>query len=213
MFVRTPRKKSPEPEIFTPYRQQPPVAPGHGYQNRVHMSVVANAAGDLDSLAASIRKIAAQLGSNQPIYGIRTLATVLSETTALRRIFTTLLEMFAGFALFLSVISLYGIVSQTVRERTTEIGLRMALGATSIHVYRLLLLQSCRVVTYGLVAGFAISLWATRLLGSLLFGVSIYDSLTMTSVAGFLLTACLSAIWYPTRRAVRIDLNTALREE
>ncbi|MFZ0590468.1 MAG: ABC transporter permease, partial [Bryobacteraceae bacterium] len=151
-------EKKPEPEIFAPYRQQPPVAAGHGYQNRVHMNLVVRTWADSDATVAEIRNIAAQMDGNQPIYAVRTMSTVLAQATALRRLHATLLEIFASFALFLSAVGLYGVVSQSVSEKTAEVGLRMALGATPAKIRQMFFLQGLKLILSGLVAGLALGL-------------------------------------------------------
>ena len=94
-------EREPEPELFAPYLQQSRIASGHGYQNRVHLNIVVRLTGDADSTVAAIRKIAAELDPTQPLYAVRSMSSVLAEATALRRLHTTLMEIFAGVALFL----------------------------------------------------------------------------------------------------------------
>lgn len=206
-------EKTPDPEIFVPYQQQPQIAAGHGYQNRVHMNLVVKVKGNPDATVAAIRKTAAQMDANQPIYGVRTMSTVLSEATALRRLHATLVGIFAAFALFLSAIGLYGVVSQSVAERTAEIGLRMAIGATSAKIHRLVFTQGLNLITGGMVGGIAIGFLSDRLLSSFLFEISPYDVGTLTVVWGLLLAVSFFAIWPPAWRAIRIDPIVALRNE
>ncbi len=206
-------ERNPYPEIFVPYQQQALVAAGHGYQNRVHMNLVVKVKGDPDAAVAAIRKIAAQMDPNQPVYGVRTMATVLAEATALRRLHATLMEIFAGLAVFLSAISLYGVMSQRVSERTAEIGLRMAIGAPASTIRRLFVLEGLKLTLLGMVGGLGIGFLGDRLLGSFLFGISAHDPGTLIAVSGFLLGVCFCAIWQPARRAMRIDPVVALRED
>lgn len=206
-------EKAPDPEVFIPYTQRPRIAPAHGYQNRVHMNLVTWVTGDPDTAVAAIRKIAAQLDGNQPIYGVRTMSAVLAEATALRRLYATLLEIFAGFALFLSAIGLYGVISQSVSQRTAEIGLRMAIGATATRIHRLFFLEGFRLVALGMVSGLGMGFLASGLIRSFLFETSAYDLRTLLTVCGLLLSVAFIAIWSPARRAVRIDPVTALRNE
>ncbi len=205
-------ENKPAPEIFVPYRQQPRIAAGHGYQNRVHMNLVVKVLGDPDATVIAIRKIAAQMDGNQPVYGVRTMSTVLAETTALRRLHATLMEIFAGFALFLSAISLYGVVSHNVSERTAEIGLRLAMGATTAKIHRLFVVQGLKLIAWGMISGLAIGFLGSRLLSSFLFEISAHDPRTLITVCGLLLAACFCAIWPPAWRAMRIDPIVALRD-
>jgi len=206
-------EKKPDAEIFVPYMQQPPIAAGHGYQNRVHMNLVAKVSGDPDTTVTAIRKIAAQMDDNQPIYAVRTMSAVLAEATALRRLHATLMEIFAGFALFLSAISLYGAVSQNVSERTAEIGLRMAIGATTAGIYRLFMVHGLKLILAGMIGGIVLGFYASRVLSSFLFEISVNDPETVLAVCGLLLIVSLCAIWLPARRAMRIDPIAALRHE
>jgi putative ABC transport system permease protein len=206
-------EQRPTPEIFIPYQQQPQIAAGHGYQNRVHMNLVVKVKGNPDATVAAIRKIAAEMDANQPVYGVRTMSTTLAETTALRRLHAMLVGIFAAFALFLAAIGLYSVVSQTVAERTAEIGLRMAIGATSAKIYRLVFTQGLNLIACGMISGLAIGFLGSRLLSSFLFGISPHDPETLAVVWGLLLAVSFFAIWPPAWRAMRIDPIIALRDE
>ncbi|MGC1295421.1 MAG: FtsX-like permease family protein, partial [Alloacidobacterium sp.] len=205
--------KQPEPEIYTPFLQQPAVASGHGYQNRVHMNVVIHISGDANSTIASVRKIAAELDSNQPIYDVQTLPDVVSETTALNRLHASLLEIFAVIALLLSAIGIYGSMCQTVNERTAEIGLRIAVGATTSDLYRLILLRGLKLVLSGLLVGLLLAMLFERVLTSVLFGVTPHDPVSLIAVCSLLFAVAMVAMSIPARRAMRVDPVTALHYE
>jgi len=206
-------EKQPEPEIYTPFLQQPAVASGHGYQNRVHMNVVIHISGDANSTIASVRKIAVELDSNQPVYDVRTLSDVVSETTALNRLHALLLEMFAVVALLLSAIGIYGSMCQTVNERNAEIGLRIAVGATTFDLYRLILVRGLKLVSSDLFVGLLLALLFERVLTSVLFGVTPYDPISLTAVCSLLFAVAMVAISIPARRAMRVDPVTTLHYE
>ncbi len=206
-------EKQPEPEIFVPYLQQPHIVSGHGYQNQVHMNVVVRVLGNPDSTVSAIRKIASQMDSNQPVYGVRTLASVLADATGLRRLNTTLMDIFAGFALLLSALGIYGVMSSSVSERTAEIGLRMAVGATGNNIRRLFFLQGLILTAWGMLIGLALGMACSRVLSSFLFAISEHDPATVCVVCGLLLAASCFAILPPARRAIRVDPIDALREE
>ena len=206
-------EKQPEPEIYTPFLQQPAVASGHGYQNRVHMNVVIHISGDANSTIASVRKIAGELDSNQPIYDVQTLPDVVAETTALNRLHASLLEIFAVAALLLSAIGIYGSMCQTVNERTAEIGLRIAVGATTSDLYRLILLRGLKLVSLGLLVGLLLASLFERVLTSVLFGVTPYDPISLIAVCSLLFAVAMVAISIPARRAMRVDPITALHYE
>ena len=100
------------PELFVPFTQQPPIAAGHGYQNRVHMNIVARSARDPEAIVAAVRAIAARMDSSQPVYGVRTMATVVADAMSFRRLHTSLLALAAAAALFLAAIGIYSVISQ-----------------------------------------------------------------------------------------------------
>jgi putative ABC transport system permease protein len=206
-------EKQPEPELFAPYLQQPRIASGHGYQNRVHMNIVVRLAGDTDSIVAAIRKIAAEIDPTQPLYAVRSMSSVLAEATALRRLHTTLMEIFAGVALFLAAVGIYGVTSGNVTERTAEIGLRMAVGADRGDVYRLFLVQGAKLIFSGLIIGLILGVAFNRTVSSFLFNTSVYDPATLLAVCGLVIGVCIAAICVPARRAVHVDPISALRCE
>ena len=206
-------EKNPEPEIFVPYVQQPQIASGHGYQNQVHMHLVARILGNPDSTISAIRKIAAQIDGNQPIYGLKTLSAVLADASGLRRLQTTLMEILAGFALLLSALGIYGVMSSSVSERTAEIGLRMAVGATGRSIRSLFLQQGLILTAWGMLIGLALGFAFSSVLRSFLFAISEHDPVTLGAVCGLLLAVSFFAILPPARRAIRVDPLIALRDE
>jgi putative ABC transport system permease protein len=206
-------EREPESEIFAPFLQQPRVTSGHGYQNRVHMTLVVRTPGDSLATIAGIRKIAADMDPNQPIYGVRTMSEVLADSMSVRRLYTRLLEIFAGLALFLSAVGLYSAVSQSVSERTHEIGIRMAIGATGADVVRLVFGEGTKLMLGGSVVGLALALTLSRLLSSYLFEISANDPTTLITVCALLLAVAAAAMWFPMHRATKVDPMVALRDE
>jgi ABC-type antimicrobial peptide transport system permease subunit len=124
-----------------------------------------------------------------------------------------LLGAFAGIALTLAAVGIYGLVAYTVSRRTREIGLRMALGAARTDVLRMVVRQGMTLVAVGLAVGLALALALSRVLGSLLYEVSAWDPATFAAVAVVLLAIALVASWIPARRATRVDPLAALRYE
>jgi putative ABC transport system permease protein len=177
------------------------------------MNIVVRLAGDTDATVAAIRKIAAEIDSAQPLYAVRTMSSVLAEATALRRLHTTLMEIFAGVALFLAAVGLFGVTSGSVTERTAEIGLRMAVGADRRDVYRLFFVQGAKLIFSGLTIGLLLGVAFNRTLSSFLFNTPVYDLATLLGVCGLLVGVCIAAICLPARRAVQVDPISALRCE
>lgn len=159
-----------------------------------------------------LRRIVSGLDPSIPVTRVRTLEAIASASEVRRRFMVTLLGLFAGLALALAAVGLYGVVSYTFSLRTREIGLRMAVGAGGREVVGLVLRQSGLLVGLGLVAGFAGAAAASRLLGGLLYDVGRTDPLTYAAVATFLGLVAGVATWAPARRAVRVDPASALRE-
>lgn len=206
-------EEAPQPEIYAPFLQQPPKASGHGYQNRVHMNIVLRISGGPDATVTALRRIAAEMDNSQPVFGVRTMAEVVSNSMGLRRLNTTLLTLFAAVALFLAAIGMYGVLSQTVSERSGEIGLRMALGASGWDACVLVAVQALRLTTAGMMIGIALSLALGRILSSYLFGVGPHDPATFVLVCSLLVAVSTASLWTPMRRAMRIDPIQTLRYE
>ena len=138
---------------------------------------------------------------------------IVAATLAARRFSMILLASFAGLALLLSSIGIYGVISYVVGQRTHEIGLRMALGASRTEVLRMVLSQGAKLAGIGVLLGLAASLALTQLMGSMLYGVSPTDPLTFAGVAVILTLVALAACYIPARRAMRVDPMVALRYE
>jgi ABC-type antimicrobial peptide transport system permease subunit len=147
------------------------------------------------------------------IYSVETMNEVISNSFAARRLSMILLGVFAGLALALSCVGIYGVISYLVGERTHEIGVRMALGARRSDVLRLVLGQGAKMAGIGVGLGMAFALGLTRLMSSQIFGVTAHDPLTFAGVAFVLIAVALAACYVPARRAMRVDPIVALRYE
>jgi len=205
--------ETPVPEIFVPYTQQRDITPAYGYQNRVHMTIVLRTVAEPATVVSSLRRIAAEMDSSQPIYGVRSMSEVVSESTSLQRLCTNLLELIAGIALFLSAIGIYGVMSHAVLQRTNEIGLRMAVGATVKDILRLVFFQSGKIAVAGVAIGLALALVFDRFLSSYLFEINATDPATIVVCCSVLLLVSAGAVWIPARRAASVDPMQALRSE
>jgi putative ABC transport system permease protein len=137
---------------------------------------------------------------------------VVSGSAAQPRFYSLLLGMFAVVAIALSAVGLYGVVSYAVSRHTREIGIRMALGATSGSIARLVAGQGLRLIAFGLAAGLAGAWFASRLLASYLFQVMPHDASTFLVLPPALVAVALAACWIPVRRAMRVDPSVSLRE-
>ncbi len=169
--------------------------------------------GAAPQLLEDLRQTNRQISAEQVIYDPESMDGIIAGTLAGRRFSTILLGVFAALALLLSSIGIYGVISYLVGQRTREIGLRMALGASRTGVLRMVLSEGAKLAAIGIVGGFAASLALTQLMGSMLYGVSPTDPLTFVGVALILTLVALAACYVPARRAMRVDPMVALRYE
>ena len=193
----------PRAQIYLPHAQNPWGS----------MTVVLLAQGDPAALASSARSELRALDASLPAAQMRTMRQVVSSATRTRRFNMALLVLFAGTALFLTMIGIYGVVSYLANRQQREIGIRLALGANRGDVLRLIFQQGMKPVWLGSMAGLVGSLGVSRLIASQLYGVSSSDPLTLVIIVRLLVSVALMACWLPARRAARIDPMVALRHE
>jgi len=191
------------PMIYWPYFQFP----------ELFNTVVVRSDGEPSRLVPAVKAALWAVSKNQPISRIETMEEVLSESLARRRLYMVLLGVFAGAALLLAGVGIYGMVSYSVSQRIREMGIRIAIGAERGDVLRLVLGQGVKVAGLGIVVGMVAALGLTRLMSSLLFGVNATDPLTFAGVASLLTLVALGACFVPARRAMRVDPMVALRHE
>src|SRR5499426_3077849 len=192
-----------EPEIYTAARQDAFAG----------MTFVIRASVEPASLATAVRQAAREVDPAQPVSDLRTMESVVVEAVTQPRFNLTLLGLFGGLSLLLSAAGIYGVTSYAVAQRAQEIGIRKALGAQSGDVLRLVIRQAMAAVLPGVVIGLVIALASTRVMNSLLFGVSATDPLTFVAIALSLTLVALLACWIPARRATKVDPMVALRTE
>ena len=194
-------------ELYLPYRQ--PAGEGNS-----DMYVVMKAqAGDPRSLASVVRGQLNQIDPSLPLADVRLMEDVLSRAQARPRFLTLLLSLFSGVALAIATVGIYGVVSYAVARRTKEFGLRMVLGAQGADVLGLVMKQGAGLVAIGIITGLATAFALTRLMASLLFGVTATDVPTFAGVTVLLFVVALAACYMPARRATRVDPIQTLRYE
>jgi putative ABC transport system permease protein len=154
-----------------------------------------------------------RIDKEQPLTDVKTLEQIKSESMASDRLRSLLLGAFAGIALSLSAMGIYGVISYSVTQRTAEIGIGAALGASRANLLGLILRNGISMTAAGLAIGFGSALGLTRLLAKLVFGIGTSDALTFTSVAAILSAVSLLACYIPARRATKVDPAVALRYE
>ena len=177
------------------------------------MVLVARTKGDPRSMAGAIRQQVWDIDKDQPVYQVRTMEDVRAFSVSLYSFSSVSLGLFAGIALLLAAIGIYGVMSYAVSQRTQEIGIRMALGARARDVLKLVVKNGMALAVIGVIAGLGGALAITRLMASLLFGVSPTDALTFSLVTVGLLLVVLIACYIPARRATKVDPLVALRYE
>jgi len=165
------------------------------------------------SVSADVQRELREASGGLPVAHIRSMQQVVGESTARNDFYMTLLTIFAGVALLLAAIGVYGLMAYSVQQRTQEIGVRMALGASPQQVRRMVVIQGMQLALVGVVIGVASALGLTRLMSSLLYGVKPWDPITIALVAVLLSCVTLLATYLPARRASRVDPMVALRYE
>jgi putative ABC transport system permease protein len=175
--------------------------------------LVVRASGDPAALAPSIRKAVWSVDKNQPIVRVATMEELVAGSAAERRFALILLEAFALVALALAATGIYGILSGSVTERTREIGVRCALGASRASILALIVRQGLTLTAIGIVIGVTGAIVASNALITLLFGISRLDPMTYAGVVGLLFVVAALACWMPAWRAARVDPSITLRVE
>jgi ABC-type antimicrobial peptide transport system permease subunit len=162
-------------------------------------------------MTSAVRSTIAQLDSSLPIDAVRTMDEVVSQSQSRPRFLSVLLTFFTAVALALAAIGVYGVISYSVARRTPEIGIRIAIGAESGHILRMVLLQGALLGAIGVVIGVGVAAWMTRFMKSILFAIQPLDIPTFVVTVILLFGLTLVASWIPARRATRIDPTVALR--
>jgi putative ABC transport system permease protein len=191
-------------EMYMPFAQRPEAEA---------TLVVRSASGNPLGLVPTIRGEVEAIDKDQPIFGVQTMEQLLSDSVSPERLSVTLLGLFAALAFVLACVGIYGVISYTVTQRTHEIGVRIALGASARDILRLVVGQGMRMVAIGLVVGLIASFALTRVMASLLFNVSATDPATFIIVSSLLAIVAFFASFIPARRATRVDPMVALRYE
>ncbi|HEY8413158.1 MAG TPA: ABC transporter permease, partial [Pyrinomonadaceae bacterium] len=193
----------PEPNYYVPQTQVP----------FSQMTVVVKTTTDPKSVLSAVTKEVAAMDPELPLFGVKTMREYLASSVATPRFSTTLLSIFAGVALVLTLVGLYGVMSYSVAQRTNEIGIRLALGAQTRDVLVMIVKQGSKLILLGLVIGLAGAYALTRLISSLLFGVTTKDPLTFGAAAMLLALVAFLACYIPAWRATKVDPMDALRYE
>jgi putative ABC transport system permease protein len=194
-----------EPALYTPYTQINPW--------KRWMSFAARTQGDSAATAQALKQEIWKVDSQLPVTRVETMSEVTASSFAARRFNMSLLSLFAALALGLAAIGIYGVMSNAVTQRTQEIGIRLALGASTIDVLKLIIRNGMTMVIIGVALGLAGALALTRLMTTLLFGVTPTDGLTIGLVSAVLIGVAFLACFIPARRATRVDPLVALRYE
>jgi predicted permease len=194
-----------EPVIYLPIYQ--------AFRSTQDTTIHLRTTGDPRTVASSVEETIHQLNPELPLFNVNPLSVTMQLGTIFGRVAATFAGSFGFLAIMLAAVGIYGVVAYTTRQRTREIGIRMALGAEKEGIYRFVLGQGFRLTLAGLVVGTALALAFTRLLKAQLFGVSETDAVTFASVGLLVAVVALLACHVPARRAMRVDPMVALRYE
>jgi hypothetical protein len=181
--------------------------------HRARMALIARTTGDPLPMLEPIRREVLAVNRGVPIFGVKTLSGQLSEALAANRLTAALVATCGAMALLLAIVGVYGVIAYAVVRRRREIGVRMALGARPVQVVRLILAEGMTVTLVGIAGGMAAAAAVTRVIASMLYGVSASDAATYAAVPALLLIVSLLAALAPTRRALRVDPMSVLRQD
>ncbi|HLY59898.1 MAG TPA: ABC transporter permease [Terriglobia bacterium] len=205
------------PFVYASYLQQPAVFPGGTVMAHLNQNLVIRVAGGLHArdagLTAAVKKVVADLDPDQPVTDVMSMDQLLSESITDPKIYMQLFGIFAGMALALAAVGIYGVMAYFVTERTHEIGVRVALGAQRAQVLAMVVQEGLKLTLIGVAAGVAMAFGLTRLIASFLFGVKPTDPVTFAAVSLVLTCVALLACYLPAHRATKVDPMVALRYE
>jgi putative ABC transport system permease protein len=190
-----------EPIIYLPYSQAP----------RSGLSIAVRAQSDQLVLAPTLRAQLNELDPELPMYNLRPMSDIVATSVATEHLYMVLLGSFAAVALILSAVGLYGVIAYAVSERTQELGVRVALGASTGRISRMILGEGLVMSVAGIVVGLGASAAATQVLTKLLFGITPGDPVTFVAVSVALVAVALAASYVPARRAAKADPLVAMR--
>src|SRR5215510_5459892 len=177
------------------------------------MTVIIKGASDPNQLISSVRNVVKTIDQDQPIYSVRTMNDIRAESVQGERLNLTLLSLFAGIALVLAIVGIYGVMSYSVTQRTHEIGIRIAIGARPRDVFKMILGHGMKLALIGVAVGLLGAFALTRLMATMLFGVEPTDAMTFGGISIMLITVALLACYLPGRRATKVEPTISLRYE
>jgi putative ABC transport system permease protein len=192
-----------QPELYLPYQQNP----GH------NLTLVARTTSDPKTFAGAVRREVSSIDSDLPVSNLKFMDEIIGKSVAQPRVYALLLAIFAGLALVLASIGIYGVMSYTVTQRTHEIGIRMALGARPVDVLKLIVQQGMILGVAGIIIGLIASFALTRVISSQLYGITATDPMTFAAISILLILVVLLACCIPALRATKVDPMTAVRYE
>jgi len=198
-----------EPQVYMPYQQLPDGGPTHYAPKDLAIRSTVDPA----TLAPALRRIIREADPEQPVSDVRTLSNIVEQQTGPRRVQVTVLASFALIAFLLAAVGIHGLLSFAVSNRTQEIGVRMALGARSGDILRMIVWDGVALAGIGIVLGAVLAYGAGNQLQALLAGVKPNDAATFASAVGLCLVMTIAGSFAPALKAIRVDPTTAMRGE
>jgi putative ABC transport system permease protein len=203
----------PEPAVYISFHQHIWDYPNGAYEPHVSKQLIIRSASGQLPLASAVREILMDLDKDQAVDNIQSMERHLSDSIGFWYFWVRLLGIFAGLAVVLVVVGIYGVMAYSVRQRTHEVGVRMALGASRSDVLRLVIWQGFKLTAIGLLIGIGTSYWLTKFISRYLYGVSPTDPLTLGLVCAVVIAVAMTACYIPGRWATKVNPVVALRYE